>query len=49
VRDRVIGIVVGLILGIAVVAVFVFVFSEQTVDAPSIDHGNGGAMERPAK
>jgi hypothetical protein len=48
VRDRVIGIVIGLILGVAVVAVFVFVFSEQTVDAPSIDH-NGGAVERPAK
>jgi len=49
VRDRVIGIVLGLILGVAVVVVFVFVFSEQTVDAPSIDHGNGGAVERPAK
>jgi hypothetical protein len=48
VRDRVIGIVIGLILGVAVVAVFVFVFSEQTVDAPSIDH-HGGAEERPAK
>jgi hypothetical protein len=34
--DRILGIVLGLILGIGVVVVFVFVFSEETVDAPSI-------------
>ncbi len=45
--DRLIGIVLGLVLGIAIVAVFVFVFSGDTVDAPSID--NGGAAERSAQ
>lgn len=35
--DRLIGIVLGIVAGIAIVAVFVFVFSEDTVDAPSID------------
>jgi hypothetical protein len=35
--DRLIGLVLGVILGIAIVAVFVFVFSGDTVDAPSID------------
>ena len=37
--DRVFGIVFGILLGLAIVAVFVFVFSEDTVDAPSIDKG----------
>jgi uncharacterized membrane protein required for colicin V production len=36
-RDRLIGIFLGLVLGIAIVAVFVFVFSEETVDAPQLD------------
>jgi hypothetical protein len=45
--DRWIGIVLGILLGIAIVAVFVFVFSEDTVDAPSIDHGT--QSERPAQ
>jgi hypothetical protein len=40
-RDRVIGIVLGLIVGVGIVTAFVFVYSEQTVDAPSIS-GNGG-------
>jgi hypothetical protein len=40
-RDRALGIFLGLLIGIAIVAVFVFVFSEDTVDAPSIDQGNG--------
>jgi hypothetical protein len=31
-----IGIAAGVVLGLAVVALFVFVFSEQAVDAPSI-------------
>jgi hypothetical protein len=34
------GIVLGLVLGIVIVVLFVFLGSEQTVDAPSIDHGN---------
>ena len=36
---RLIGILLGVIVGVAIVAVFVFVFSEDTVDAPSIDSG----------
>ena len=43
-RDRVIGIVLGLILGVGIVTGFVFVYSEQTVDAPSIS-GEGGSGE----
>jgi hypothetical protein len=35
-RDRVIGIVLGLILGAGIVTAFVFIYSEETVDAPSI-------------
>jgi uncharacterized membrane protein required for colicin V production len=38
-RDRALGIFLGIVLGLAIVAVFVFVFSEDTVDAPSIDQG----------
>jgi len=36
-RDRVIGVLLGILLGIAVVVIFVFYGSEQTIDAPSID------------
>lgn len=36
-RDRVLGIMLGLVIGLAVVALFVFVLSEQAVDAPSVD------------
>jgi hypothetical protein len=42
-RDRVIGIVLGLILGVGIVTGFVFIYSEQTVDAPSISAAGGGA------
>jgi len=42
--DRYIGIALGLLLGIAIVAVFVFVFSGETVDAPSLD--GGGATQQ---
>jgi hypothetical protein len=41
--DRILGIVLGILLGVGVVVVFVFVYSEQTVDAPSI---SGSAKER---
>jgi hypothetical protein len=37
--DRLIGIALGIVLGLAIVALFVFVFSEDTVDAPSLDEG----------
>jgi hypothetical protein len=45
-RDRVIGIVLGLILGVGIVTAFVFVYSEQTVDAPSISGNGGGGHAR---
>lgn len=38
-RDRALGIFLGLVLGVAIVAVFVFVFSGDTVDAPSLERG----------
>jgi len=45
--DRLIGIALGIVLGIAIVAVFVFVFSEGAVDAPSLDSDE--AQEQPAQ
>jgi hypothetical protein len=55
-RDRVIGIVLGLILGVGIVTAFVFIYSEETVDAPSISRngaaggarGGGGGKLAPA-
>jgi hypothetical protein len=45
-RDRVIGIVLGLILGVGIVTAFVFIYSEETVDAPSISRNGGGGEAR---
>jgi hypothetical protein len=45
--DLAAGLVLGVVLGLAIVAVFVFVFSEDTVDAPAIEHSTPPA-ERPA-
>jgi hypothetical protein len=42
-RDRLIGVVLGAILGIGIVTAFVFLYSEQTVDAPSLSGGGRGA------
>ena len=51
-RDRIIGIVLGVVVGVGVVIAFVFFLSEQTVDAPSLsgtrpapgaERGGGGA------
>ena len=46
-RDRLIGILLGVVVGLAIVAVFVFVFSGDAVDAPSIDQG-GSQSGQPA-
>ena len=43
------GIVLGLILGIVLVVLFVFLGSEQTVDAPSIDHGASTSQQAPTR
>jgi uncharacterized membrane protein required for colicin V production len=37
--DRAFGIILGLIVGIAIVAVFVFVFSEDTIDSSQLETG----------
>ena len=46
-RDRAIAIALGLLLGIVIVVLFVFLGSEQTIDAPSVE-GGGAAKQRPA-
>lgn len=38
----------GLVIGVAIVTAFVFVFSEQTVDAPQLDDDRPPA-ERPSE
>ena len=38
--DRAIGIALGLILGIVAVVLFVFGGGQDTIDAPSLDHGS---------
>jgi len=37
--DRALGIVLGILVGIAIVAVFVFVFSEDTIDSSQLETG----------
>jgi hypothetical protein len=47
-RDRLIGIVLGAVLGVGIVTAFVFLYSEQTVDAPSLsNHGKSGERRAP--
>jgi sortase A len=45
-RERAIGVLAGLVVGLAIVFLFVFVFSGETVDAPSL---SGEASRLPAK
>jgi hypothetical protein len=42
--DRAVGIILGLALGIAIVAIFVFVFSEETIDSAGLE--GGGQVEQ---
>ncbi len=42
--DRVVGISLGIVLGLAIVVVFVFLGSEGTIDAPRVSGANGGAQ-----
>jgi hypothetical protein len=44
--DRVLAVVLGLVIGIVIIVLFVFLGSEQTIDAPSIETG-GATEERP--
>jgi hypothetical protein len=39
--DRILGIVVGVVLGLGVLVYFVFVHSEGTIDAPKVKEGKG--------
>lgn len=45
-RDRVIGILLGIVLGVGVVTAFVFLGSEQSIDAPRLEGGDqtGGSQ-----
>jgi hypothetical protein len=43
--DLAIGILAGIAIGLAIIAVFVFVFSGETVDAPSIDRGSSSSQQ----
>jgi hypothetical protein len=40
--DRILGIVVGVLLGLGVLVYFVFVHSEGTIDAPKVNSGGSG-------
>jgi hypothetical protein len=48
-HDRLVAIILGLALGIAIVAIFVFVFSEETIDSAGLEGSGGGQVERPAQ
>jgi hypothetical protein len=43
--DRVLGIVLGLVIGLGVLVYFVFVHSEGTIDAPKINESGGAAAQ----
>jgi hypothetical protein len=37
--DLAVGILLGILLGVVIVVLFVFLGSQETIDAPSIDQG----------
>ena len=43
--DRALGIVLGILVGIAIVAVFVFVFSGETIDSSQLETGQSGSSQ----
>ena len=43
-HDRLVGIILGLALGIAIVAIFVFVFSEETIDNAGLEGAGGNGQ-----
>ena len=47
-RELVSGIALGIVLGLIVIALFVFVFSEDTVDGPQIDEQPAPAATTPS-
>jgi hypothetical protein len=48
VGDRAIGIVLGIVLGIAVILLFLFLGSRSTIDQPSISGGTTRTATQPA-
>ena len=48
VGDRAIGIVLGIVLGIAVILLFLFLGSRDTIDEPSISGGSSQTATQPA-
>jgi uncharacterized membrane protein required for colicin V production len=44
--DRALGIVLGILVGLAIVAVFVFVFSEDTIDSSQLEGPKGGEQSQ---
>jgi len=46
--DRIIGIVLGLVVGIVALILFIFLGSEGSIDAPSIDSGSQTTTTREA-
>jgi hypothetical protein len=46
--DRAIGIVIGILLGLAIVIGFVFLGSGETIDDPSLNEGEQTQQEAPA-
>jgi len=48
VGDRAVGITLGIVLGIGVILVFLFLGSRSTIDEPSISDGTGLTVTQPA-
>ena len=48
VGDRAIGIVLGIVLGIAVILLFLFLGSRSTIDQPSLSDGTTQTATQPA-
>ena len=47
--DRALGIVLGILVGLAIVAVFVFVFSEDTIDSSQLETGGAQGQSQPER
>jgi hypothetical protein len=47
--DRIIGIVLGIVLGIGIITAFVFLGSEGTIDAPSLNESQQNRAAPPAQ
>ena len=48
VSDRAIGIILGILLGIVVILLFLFLGSRSTIDAPSLSDGATQTQTQPA-